>query len=144
MKQDTAITWNWFRVNLPTITAIFGLGIYLNTHMITMQKSIEEMDQYRTNRAAHSDRNFAEINSKLTVMSNIPYRVEMAEGNINKTNERLDNLSNTIINQMDLIRRDVNRLTTQVEVLSSRVGVLTGDIDEPRRRISRPPQQTEN
>lgn len=53
------------------------------------------------------------------------------------TNGRVDTLSNTIISQMDLIRRDVNRLTTQVEVLSSRVGLLTGDIDDPKQRRSR-------
>jgi outer membrane murein-binding lipoprotein Lpp len=69
------------------------------------------------------------------------YRISQLENSSKELNGKIDNLSNTIIGSIDLVRRDVNRLTTQVEVLSARVGMIAGDIDEPKQRRSRPPPQ---
>lgn len=131
MKQDATVTLNWFRINLPTIVMILGLGYYVGTNLNDLQKSIVALSKENT-----------ELKSTTADMSKLVYRVEQVETGLQRANERTDALQNTLISSMDLMRRDINRLTTQVEVLSSRVGILTGDIDEPKQRRSRPGPST--
>ena len=127
MKQDTTLTINWFRMNVPTLLVVIAAA----TTGATWQTATEA-------KVAQNAKDIAAIQVKMLVMENLPYRMEQAEKASVNTNVKVDNLSNTIISQMDLIRRDVNRLTTGVEVLSARVGLLTGEIDEPKRRRVRP------
>lgn len=127
MKNDTALTFNWLRVNFPTIAAVVGVGLYVGSVQTQIQASLAGLQMEAS-----------ALKAQVSSMTTVPYRVDQAEQAIREVNGRVDNLSNTIIGQMDLIRRDVNRLTTEVEVLSSRVGILTGDIDEPKQRRSRP------
>lgn len=127
MKQDATVTLNWFRMNVPTIVMIVGLGYYVGTNISDVQKSISHLSDASQ-----------ELKMTTADMNKITYRVEQLESGLSRSNDRVDNLHNTLISGMDLMRRDINRLTTQVEVLSSRVGILTGDIDEPKQRRSRP------
>lgn len=127
VKQDTALTINWLRVNLPTIAAVVGVGFYVGIWQTQIQSTLTSVQVELTH-----------VKTQLATMQTIPYRIDVAEQALRDTNGRVDALSNTLIGQLDLVRRDVNRLTTSVEVLSSRVGILTGDIDEPIRRRSRP------
>lgn len=127
MKSDPTVTINWFRMNVPTLVVIIGAAIT----GASWQSSTDGV-------VAQNSRDIIAIQAKLTTMENLPYRMEQVEKGVANTNIKVDNLSNTIINQMDLIRRDVNRLTTGVEVLSARVGLLTGEVDEPKRRRTRP------
>lgn len=128
MKQDATVTLNWFRINLPTIVMIVGLGFYVGTNMTTLQHSVDSLKYDNES-----------LKSTTADINKIVYRVDQLEVGLHKANERTDSLQNTLLSGMDLMRRDINRLTTQVEVLSSRVGILTGDIDEPKQRRSRPP-----
>jgi hypothetical protein len=128
MKQDPTVTLNWFRINLPTIVMIVGLGFYVGTNMTTLQHSV---DSLKTDNL--------ELKKTTADINKITYRVEQLESGLHKANERTDSLQNTLLSGMDLMRRDINRLTTQFEVLSSRVGMVIGDIDEPKQRRSRPP-----
>jgi hypothetical protein len=127
VKQNATLTINWLTANVPTIAAIIGVGLYIGTWQTSIQATLTGLQA-----------DTLALKAQLHTMQVVPYRVDQAEAAIRDVNTRVDNLSNTIINQMDLIRRDVNRLTTEVEVLSSRVGILTGDIEEPKQRRSRP------
>lgn len=127
MKQDSTVTLNWFRMNIPTIVMIVMLGVYVGTNMTALQKSIESLKE-----------DSSSLKATTADMNKLVYRVEQLEVGLLNANNRVDGLQNTLISSMDLMRRDINRLTTQVEVLSSRVGILTGDIDEPKQRRSRP------
>lgn len=134
MKQDSTVTLNWFRMNIPTIVMIVMLGVYVGTNMTELQKSIESLKE-----------DSSSLKATTADMNKLVYRVEQLEVGLLNANNRVDGLQNTLISSMDLMRRDINRLTTQVEVLSSRVGILTGDIDEPKQRRSRPgPIQNEH
>lgn len=128
MKQDSTVTLNWFRINLPTIVMIVGLGFYVGTNMTNLQHSVDSL-KYDNESLKKTT---ADINK-------IVYRVDQLEVGLQKANDRTDSLQNTLLSGMDLMRRDINRLTTQFEVLSSRVGMVIGDIDEPKQRRSRPP-----
>lgn len=127
VKQDTTLTINWFRMNVPTLVLILTAAVA----GASWQSSTDSV-------VARNTADILSIQAKMTTMENLPYRMEQVEKGVANTNIKVDNLSNTIINQMDLIRRDVNRLTTGVEVLSARVGLLTGEVDEPKRRRARP------
>lgn len=131
-RPETPVTIGWLRNNFAMVAAIVGALLYMGMGYAQVLTQLEAL------KAAN-----IQDQTRLSEMQNIPYRVGQTEAAIDKTNERIDALSNNIISQMDLIRRDVNRLTTTVEVLSSRVGVLTGDIDAPIQRRSRPgPSET--
>ena len=127
MKQDTTLTINWFRMNVPTLLVVIAAA----TTGATWQTATEA-------KVSQNAKDIATLQGKMAVMEGLPYRMEQVEKASVNTNVKVDNLSNAIINQMDLIRRDVNRLTTGVEVLSARVGLLTGDVDDPKRRRVRP------
>lgn len=127
VKQDSTVTLNWFRMNVPTITLIIGLGFYVGTNMTTLQHSINSLKYDNES-----------LKSTTADINKIVYRVEQLEVGLHKANERTDALQNTLLSSMDLMRRDINRLTTHVEVLSSRIGMAIGDVDDPKQRRSRP------
>lgn len=128
MKQDPTVTLNWFRMNVPTIVLIIGLGFYVGANMTTLQHSVDSLKYDNES-----------LKSTTADINKIVYRVEQLEVGLHKANERTDSLQNTLLSGMDLMRRDINRLTTHVEVLSSRVGMFIGDVEEPKQRRSRPP-----
>ncbi|HUH57455.1 MAG TPA: hypothetical protein VL020_02945 [Pseudomonadales bacterium] len=127
MKQDATVTLNWFRMNVPTIIVIIGLGFYVGTNMTTLQHSVNSLKYDNES-----------LKSTTADINKIVYRVEQLEVGLHKANERTDSLQNTLLSGMDLMRRDINRLTTHVEVLSSRVGMFIGDVEEPKQRRARP------
>lgn len=127
MKQDPTVTLNWFRINLPTIVMILGLGYYVGTELRDLQKSMASLKEDNIS-----------LKSTTADMNKLTYRVDQLELGRAETNARVDGVQNTLISQIDLVRRDVNRTTTQMEVLSSRVGILIGDVDDPKQRRSRP------
>lgn len=127
MKQDPTVTLNWFRMNVPTIVLIIGLGFYVGTNMTTLQHSVDSLKYDNES-----------LKSTTADINKIVYRVEQLELGLHKANERTDALQNTLLSSMDLMRRDINRLTTHVEVLSSRVGMIIGEVDDPKQRRSRP------
>lgn len=127
-SRSTSQTIDWLSRHAVTIMAVVGIGAWFGTWQTQVNAQILALQESsRANVAALRD------------LTNVPYRLEQAEVALRDTNGRVDNLSNTLIGQLDLMRRDVNRLTTTVEVLNSRVGLLTGEIDEPKQRRNRPP-----
>lgn len=128
MKTDATLTWNLLRVNLPTIFAIAGVGLYINNGLRDAAKTNEGLAV-----------SISQIQQTIAPLNNLEYRMTRAESYISEAHSRIDNLSNTMINNIDLIRRDVNRLTTQVEVFSVQLGTLLGeDKTVPIQRRSRP------
>lgn len=128
MKHDTAITWNWFRMNVPTIIAIAGVGLYINNGLIDAKRQAEILAQ-----------SMKSVQEAVAPLNNLEYRLTRAEAYLGEAHKRIDGLSNTMINNVDLIRRDVNRLTTRVEVLSTQIGMYLGEDPDPaKKRISRP------
>lgn len=127
MKQDSTLTWNWLRMNVPTLIAVAGVGLFINNGLRDAARDVEVLSQ-----------SVASITSTIAPLNNLEYRLTRAEGYLNEAHTRIDNLSNTMINNIDLIRRDINRLTTQVEVLSSQIGMVLGEEKTPVQRRSRP------
>lgn len=127
MKQDATLTWNWLRMNVPTLAAVIGVGLFINNGLRDAAKDAELLGQ-----------TVASIKETIAPLNNLEYRLTRAESYLSDAHTRIDNLSNTMINNIDLIRRDVNRQTTQIEVLSTQIGMLIGDEKVPVQRRSRP------
>lgn len=128
MRQDTTVTWNWFRMNVPTIFAVGAVGLFINNGLIEAKKDSASMQL-----------KLAEITGAIEPLKGLPYRMEQAEKGLAEANLRHEKLSNTMINSVDLIRRDLNRLTTEVGILNSQFGMFVGDTPPaPKQRRSRP------
>lgn len=127
MKQDAAVKINWFTINVPTLAMVVMAASFITVGFNDLGQSVASL-KYDNESLKKTT---ADIN-------NIVYRVEQLEVGLHKANERTDSLQNTLLSGMDLMRRDINRLTTQFEVLSSRVGMVIGDIDDPKQRRARP------
>lgn len=127
-KQETAITWGMVRANIPVFLMLAGIGLYINNGLIKAEEKTVSLE-----------RAIDKIASNMEPVNHMAYRMDEAEKSIRDTNNRLDNLSNTMINNVDLIRRDVNRQTTQIEVLSSKLDMFMGVESEfPKQRRARP------
>lgn len=132
MKSETTLIWQWLRINVPTLLAIGGLIWYTADNNRAQLSRIEAIETSRVERAKEADAKFSAINSSLSALSqkvdpigNVTYRIDRAEVQIGETNKRLDRLAETIVNSLDLIRRDVNGLSTRVEVLSQKIDSIT-------------------
>lgn len=132
MKSDTTLTWNWFRVNVPTILAIGGLVWYTAVTKANIESSINAIEQSRVERSKEADRKFtnidntlAQVSARVEPLNNVTYRIGVVETQIIETNKRLDRFAETIVNSIDLIRRDVNTMSTRVEVLSQKIDSIT-------------------
>lgn len=127
-EVNSNFAWNQIRANWPIIITIVAGGLWVNNGIektkdktVDLEKSVEK------------------LLSSFESVTHMGYRMDEAERSIKQTNTRLDNLSNTMINNVDLIRRDVNRQTTQIEVLASKLDIFMGvDSEAPKQRRSRP------
>ena len=137
MKQDATVTINWFRVNFPTIVTVVGAIIVVAMQWSAVNSRLDGLDTDRQERSRIADQNYAVFNSRFDALQNIPYRVGQAEASINETRQRLDQLQQTLLSQIELVRKDLARLTTQFEVMNTRVGILTGDLDERGKSIGK-------
>ncbi len=128
MRTDATLTWNLLRVNLPTIFAIAGVGLYINNGL---------RDAAKTNEALATS--VSQIQQSIVNLNNMEYRLSRAEDAIKENASHTNNLSNTMINNVDLIRRDMTRLTTNFEVFAAQIRTsfdLEGS--DPKQRRTRP------
>jgi chromosome segregation ATPase len=110
--------------NIPTLLSVGGVIVAMVTGWADVNSRIENMEAYRADRSRSTDANFAAINMQLGQLSNIPYRVQQTETRLEETGKRIDRLSETIINSLDNIRKDLNGLSTRVEVMSGKLDTL--------------------
>lgn len=143
MKSDPVLTMNWLRMNVPTLLAIGGLVWYTAANNTQMHARIEAIETSRVDRSKEADAKFAGINtavaalsSKVEPLGTVHYRVGVVEGQISETNKRLDRLAETIVQSLDLIRRDINGLSTRVEVMSNKIDSMAEKAGPRRAEIA--------
>lgn len=132
MKTDTEVHVNWFRFNIPQILTIgstlLGVALFLNNGIRDATQATTELKEQ-----------IVRIQQTIAPLNNLEYRLTRAEDSVKEAHTRIDNLSNTMINNIDMLRRDVSRLTTQFEVLSAQIQLSMGvDAKEVKQRRARP------
>lgn len=121
MHQTTQLRINWLNVNVPTIVALITAGWWATTYLNGLDFRLQEVEEYRIERSKVTDRKFDLIEDRMQPLSNMPYRVQILETQIIEANKRMDRMAETIINSIDMLRRDVNGLSTRVEVLANKI-----------------------
>lgn len=134
MTQNRQLNVNWFNINVPTILAILVTGIGLVRY-------IDSIDD----KADNLSNSMSEVKTQLQSLSDIPFRVLTSEGLINQLdarqkesavqlNVRIDRISETVVNAVDAIRKDIGFLSTKLEVQSTKIDNLTDKVDELNSR----------
>lgn len=138
VEHNGTLTWNWLRVNVPQIAAVFGAVLFINSWMNDVDASLVEMEKYRVSRSTETDKNFANVNAKLDALSDIPLRTTQNEEAIKNANVRIDRLAESIVNSMDMLRKEVYTMSTKVEVLSQKIDSITPQRSN-RAQVPKPP-----
>lgn len=138
VRQDRSVRLNWITINVPTIISIVTAIMIGTWGWANTNNRISSVEKARDTRTIQTERRFDEINNSIaglresvTPLDNITYRVGVLEGSLSETNDRIDRLSEAILSSLDLIRRDVNGLSTRVEVLSQKIDNIS---EETRSR----------
>lgn len=141
MYHDHETVVNWRRFNVPQIVTTLiavgatGVGIVVYIGNMKAELALHEavLEQIKTDRANTSqavNARFTDIQSQLSLLSNIPYRMTTAEASIIAANKRIDDLSTNVIGAMESLRSSVGDLKTKVEVQSNKIDTLSKKVDE--------------
>lgn len=132
MKSDATLTMNWLRMNVPTLLAIGGLVWYTAQNDAQQEARIDAIEKSRQERSKEADGKFAAINTSVSVLSqrvepmtNVVYRVGVVESQVVETNKRLDRLQEVLLASIEALRKDVNTMSTRVEVLAQKIDAIT-------------------
>lgn len=134
MKSETTLIWQWLRINVPTILAIGGLVWYTAQNNAATYARLHALE----NSSAGITASVNALVARVEPLGNVTYRVQVLETQAAETSKRIDRFSETIVNSLDLIRRDVNGVSTRIEVLSQKIDSLPSNTSGNRRAETSP------
>lgn len=152
MVQNRDINVNWLQFNVPTLISVVATAIavvlWINTkndeqnlEIQNLKIRLAEADSYREQRSKATDTNFARIDSRMTELvvqvsplQNVPFRMNSVEASLAETNKRLDRVSETFVNAVEVIRKDISTLSADVKVLGNKTDNLSTKVDELRSK----------
>lgn len=130
-------SWLSTNVNLTSLMALGGLIYAVISGVAGIQNEITTLKQDRDERSKVIDATFADIKGELSGISkrfqenNVPYRLQELERRQQQQEQRLDRQMDSFDNKLEVIRRDVNSVGTQVQVLGQKIDSLNPQA--PRR-----------
>lgn len=125
MESDRGIHINWLRFNVPQLAAIVAFSGGVAIGYGDLSGRIAKIEDARAARIVVSDARFSDMQTSLTPLVNLPYRVNVLEQQQIATNARIDRFTEAISATLEFIRKDVNTLATKVEVLGTKIDALT-------------------
>ncbi len=142
MDTDRGIHVNWLRFNVPSIVAIVAAAVGVMGYISSLDNRVAKIETDSAMRSQLTDKSLDQVQTAIAPLNNMPYRVGILEAQALATNLRIDRFTEVITNTMELVRKDVNALSTKVEVLGTKIDALT---PEKRTELdSTPPQLTRN
>lgn len=142
MENNRQVQFNWGTFNIPTLAAAAGLGLMLfnagarqqsQDSMIEAQKSRADMlDLQTAARSAELNKVIEALQLKVSPLDNITYRLTTVEAGIASTNARIDRQSDSL----QLLRDGLAKLSTQLEVITSRLPEKKAENDGPPREFT--------
>jgi hypothetical protein len=124
MDSDSGIHINWLRFNIPSIVAILTAAIGITIYISDLKGRVEDLEDTTATRAQLTDKSLDQVQTAISPLNNMPYRVGILEAQALATNLRIDRFTEVITSTMELIRKDVNVLGTKVEVLGTKIDNL--------------------
>jgi predicted nucleic acid-binding Zn-ribbon protein len=155
LEGDMAVRWD---INLGTVTtivaALAGAGIWVNTQITEMQTKITNSENFRVARTAQTDQNFVELRStaqatqevqtkQAAQVENLLYRMGQLEANMSAANSRMDRIADSVLGAVDSLKKDVNGINTQVQLLGQKVDALDVPRTPQKRTGLMPPEFAE-
>lgn len=122
--QNASVQINWRTFNIPSLLTVLGTAVAVVTYVNSLDARLAKVEEYRVTRSSVTDRKFDDIQAALAPLTNMPYRVGILEQQATAVNVRIDRFTEILTNTLELIRKDVNGLSTKIEVLSTKVDNL--------------------
>ena len=122
--QNATVHINWRTFTIPSLITVVVTAIGMVTYVNSLDARVAKIEDNSVSRATTADKKFDEIQLSLAQLNNMPYRVGILEQQATAINVRIDRFTETITNTMELIRKNVNGLSTKVEVMSSKIDNL--------------------
>lgn len=125
VQNSSEVSINWYRFNIPSLVTVIVTAIGMVTYVNNLDARLAKVEEYRVTRSAVTDKKFDDIQTALAPLTNMPYRVGILEQQATAINVRIDRFTEILSNTLELIRKDVNGLSTKIEVLSNKVDNLS-------------------
>lgn len=134
--KETEVNVNW-NINAGTILTVLAMGTASLMYIASIDARVKQGEDYRVIRSNMTDKNFANVNAQLDAMKDLPYRIGQLEAQANAANARMDRIADSFLGSAESIKKDVNALTTKVEVMSQKIDNL--DVPRTRKTSFTPP-----
>jgi len=125
MDADRTIHVNWLRFNVPQLVAIVGATVTIMAYVNNLDGRLQDIERYRATRSITVDNRFQEVQTSLAPLVNLPYRVNVLEQQQIAITQRIDRAGEVISTTVEQIRKDVNGLSTRIEVLGTKIDNIT-------------------
>lgn len=135
MESDRSIHVNWLRFNIPQLVALIGATVTIMAYINNIDGRLEDVERYRATRSLMVDNRFNEVQTSLAPLVNLPYRVGVLEQQQIAITQRIDRAGEVISSTVEQIRKDVNGLSTRIEVLGTKIDNIT-----PEKKIDFTPE----
>lgn len=123
---------NWTQVNVPTILAVAGAAWGIFSYIQGFDSRLMKMEDSGVTRSVATADKLEQINRAnaiqdekidgiVQLVSNLPYRVGVLERAVSETGERIDRMSDLLIQGRDETRKDLNAVSVKLEVISSKL-----------------------
>lgn len=116
-------SWLSSNFNVPTLIAI-GSIILAGANMASDFRSRQETDE-RERAVMQAQMRAVEQRMQTYTDQNVPYRLTVVEQDVKAANSRIDRLAESVLASIDGLRKEVNGLSTRIEVLTQRVDQIT-------------------
>lgn len=120
--------------NLITLTVLLITAVTAWNRMEANQQALlawqTNSDKYYATNLASTEARFVAIETKIAPFDSMIYRLTKAEGEITNTSTRVDRIVDSFGDKLEVLRKDINNVGTQVQVLTQTLD------DQNRRRDS--------
>lgn len=120
MQQNTSVTVDWLKMNVPTLALLASAVWWLGSGTSETRTRIDAIEQSRQQRSIEAakqveilQKDIKNVSDSVTPLTTAIYRIGAIEGQLSEANRKSDKLSDAVVN-----------LTTAVGVLNNKIDYL--------------------
>jgi hypothetical protein len=124
MEVNRGVQWNWGTFNVPTIALCLSIAAMVynaGSKQATLDAKIDAIETAKAIRAAEVNKVMEALQSKVSPVDNVTYRVTVAEQGLADVNRRLDRATDSMGVGFNAIRSDISDLSAKFQVLNSKL-----------------------
>jgi hypothetical protein len=127
MEVNRNVQLNWGTFNVPTITlclAIAGMVYNMGGKQASTDTRIDSLETQRAIRSAEVNKVLEALQTKVSPIDNLTYRVTSAENSISDVNRRVDRIGDSMSLGFENVRKDISSLSEKLAVMDSKLRVV--------------------